>query len=88
MAAPFASGTPKATEFFSLSSLEKQAMFLLIELTAQENVFNTANPENLSNRATVATNYDAKTVIGQLSLTLSDSAITGKLVDGCQAFLP
>lgn len=63
-------------------------MYLLIELTALENTFNTANPETLSNRATVATNYDTKTVIGQLNCALSDNAITGKLVDGVQNFLP
>jgi hypothetical protein len=88
MATPIASGSQAATEFFALSSLEKQAMHLLIRLAAAENAFNTANPNTPSNRATVAPNYDARTVIGQLSLALSDDAIQGKLVDGVQAFLP
>lgn len=88
MASPITSGSAKATEFFALATLEKQAMFLLIELTAAENAYNTANPNSLSNRATVATNYDTRTIVGQLTCALSDTAITGKLVDGVQNFLP
>lgn len=88
MAAPISEGTAKATTFFNLDSLEKQAMYLLVEITSQENIYNTANTENQINRATVAVNFDNKTVLGQLALTLTDAAITGKLVDGCVAFLP
>jgi hypothetical protein len=88
MASPIASGSTKATEFFALSSLEKQAMYLLIEITAGENSYNTANPSTPSNRATVAVNYDTKAIVGQLNCALSDAAVQGKLVDGVQNFLP
>lgn len=88
MAIAIASGSTKATEFFALGSLEKQAMYLLIDLTAQENSYNTANPDLVSNRATVAINYESKTVVGQLTCALSDTAVLGKVVDGVQNFLP
>ncbi|MEH2318558.1 hypothetical protein [Nostoc sp.] len=87
MAAPIVSGSAQATEFFAYTSLEKQAMSLIILLTSQENVYNTANPASPSNRATTAVNYETKTVVGQLSCALTDSAITGKLVDSVQTFL-
>lgn len=88
MAAPVTSGSALATELFALGTLEKQTMFLLVRIASLENTFNTSNPSALSNRATVAPNYDQRLVTGQLTLTLSDSSIEGKLVDGCQPFLP
>lgn len=88
MTVPIQAGSAQATEFFALTSLEKQAMYLLVDLTSLENVYNTANPNSVSNRATVAVNYETKTVVGQLTCSLSDNAVTGKLVDGVQNFLP
>ncbi|MEH1962190.1 MAG: hypothetical protein V7L05_20420 [Nostoc sp.] len=87
MASPIVLGSAQATEFFAYPSLEKQAMSLIVLLTSLENIYNTANPAAVSNRATTAVNYETKSVIGQLTLALTDNAITGKLVDGVQTFL-
>ena len=88
MAAPIAANSTLATQFFNQGSLEKQVFFLLIQAASLENAYNTANPNNLSNRATVAVNFDQRTVTGQLTCALSDGAIEGRLVDGVQSFLP
>jgi hypothetical protein len=88
MASPIATGSADATEFFALTSLERQAQYLLIKLSAAENAYNTANPNTPSTRVAVQPNYDSNAVVSQLVLTLSDAAISGKLVDGVQAFLP
>lgn len=88
MAAKIASGSPDATEFFSLANLERQAMFLLIRACAAENAYNTNNPNAVSNKATIAVNYDNRTCTGQLTCALSDNAVQGSLVDGVQPFLP
>lgn len=88
MSAPIAAGSAAAAEFHQLDNLEAQALYLIIQLTSKENTFNTANPNNLSNRATVAINYDQKTATGQITLALADNAIEGKLVDAIVPFLP
>ncbi len=89
MTAPItAASGAKYNELVALTSLEQQAMYILIELTARENIYNTNNPTAVSDRVTVGTNFDTKTIVGQIALSLSDTAVTGKLVDRCTAFLP
>ena len=74
--------------FINIQTLEQQAMYLLIKVAMQENLYNTANPDKLQNRATIATNYDARTVTAQLSLNLSDLAMNNALHFGCLPYLP
>ena len=74
--------------FLSLPTLEQQAIYLLSKVAITENIFNTNNPENLQNRATIATNYDARTVTVQLTLNLTDGAPFGPLYRGCLPYLP
>lgn len=88
MSAPIAPNSAEAAEFHSLDNLEAQALFLITKLTSKENIFNTSNPTALSNRATVAINYDQRTATGQITLALADNAIEGKLVDSILPFLP
>lgn len=71
-----------------LQSLEQQAMHGIIEVAIRENIYNTANPDNLQNRATIAVNYDNRTVTAQLTLGLTDTAMNGQLVSGCLPYLP
>ena len=74
--------------FVNLPSLEQQAMYIITKVAVAENVFNTNNPENLQNRATIATNYDARSVTVQLTLNLTDIAPFGPLYLGCLPYLP
>lgn len=88
MAAKIAAGSALAAEFHALDNLEQQTMFLIATVAGIENEYNSANPDNLQNKATVAVNYDQKTCTGQLTLALADQAVNGRLVDGTLAYLP
>lgn len=88
MASGLVQGTAPLNDLLALPSLEAQAMYLIVLLTSRENEYNTSNPNNLSNRATTAVNYDQKTVTGQVTLALTDSAVTGRLTENVLAFLP
>lgn len=75
-------------QFNNYASLEQQAFFLISLLVSRENAYNTANPSSLSNRATIAVNFDQRNITGQLTASLNDNAIEGKLVDSIVPFLP
>ena len=74
--------------FVNLPSLEQQAIYIVGKVAIAENIFNTGNPQNLQNRATIATNYDARTVTVQVTLNLTDVAAFGPLYVGCLPYLP
>ena len=88
MTQPFNSASFLGQQVFNQPSLEQQVAYLLTHLVSLENAYNSANPNNLQNRATIAVNYDARTCTMQLSLALTDAAVEGRLADGMLPYLP